>query len=129
MRKLRTQGETALDMVRRLRREGLHFSFVGFDGGDRHLPWLLWELDGEGERFMAEVHLDQVIYLDDPAPAVSARRSPKGQAPRRLQTTEAPIPVADWVATQIASEWHQLSIRGGEQCEVMAEYLTRRVWI
>ena len=129
MRTLRTQGEIALDMVRRLRREGLHFSFVGFDGGYGHLPWLLRELDGEGERFMAEVHSDQLIYLDDPTPAVPARRSPKGQVPRRLQTTEAPITVADWAATQIASEWRRLSIRDGEKGEVMAEYLTRRVWI
>jgi SRSO17 transposase len=82
----RTKGEIALDMVMRLRREGLHFSFVAFDGGYGHLPWLLGELDGEGEIFFAEVHSDQAIYLQDPAPAVAARRSSKGRAPRRLQT-------------------------------------------
>jgi SRSO17 transposase len=129
MWEFRTKGEIALEMVMRLRREGLHFSFVGFDGGYGHLPWLLRELDGEGEMFMAEVHSDQVIYLDDPTPAVPARRSSKGQAPRRLQTQETPITVADWAATQAASEWRRLSIRAGEKGEVMADYLTRRVWV
>jgi SRSO17 transposase len=79
-----TKGEIALDMVMRLRPEGLHFSFVAFDGGYGHLPWLLGELDGEGEIFFAEVHSDQAIYLQDPTPAVAARRSAKGRVPRRL---------------------------------------------
>lgn len=59
---------------------------MGFDGGYGHLPRLLREVDGEGETFLAEVHSDQAIYLEDPAPAVPARRSSKGPAPRRLQT-------------------------------------------
>jgi SRSO17 transposase len=67
----RTKGEIALEMVICLRREGLHFSFVGFDGGYGLLPWLLRELDGEGERFFAEVHSDQAVYLQDPAPMLS----------------------------------------------------------
>ncbi|WP_366143253.1 transposase [Accumulibacter sp.] len=79
----RSKGEIALDMVRRLRREGLHFSIIAFDGGYGHLPWLLGELDREGETFFAEVHSDQAIYLQDPAPAVPARRSSKGRSPRR----------------------------------------------
>jgi SRSO17 transposase len=125
----RTKGEIALDMVIRLRREGLHFSFVAFDGGYGHLPWLLGELDVEGEIFFAEVHSDQAIYLQDPAPAVAARRSSKGRAPRRLRTTAVPMTVAAWAATQSASAWGRLSIRDGEKGEVMADYLTQRVWV
>ena len=125
----RTKGEIALDMVMRLRREGLHFSFVAFDGGYGHLPWLLGELYGEGESFFAEVHSDQAIYLQDPAPAVAARRSSKGRAPRRLRTTAVPMTVAAWAATQSASAWGRLSIRDGEKGEVMADYLTQRVWV
>jgi SRSO17 transposase len=125
----RTKGEIALEMVIRLRREGLHFSFVGFDGGYGHLPWLLRELDGEGERFFAEVHSDQAVYLQDPAPTVAARRSSKGRAPRRLQTAAEPMMVTDWAAVQPASAWRRLSFRDGEKGEVMADYLTQRVWV
>ncbi|MCU0736233.1 MAG: transposase [Methylotetracoccus sp.] len=82
----RSKGEIALDMVMRLRREGLHFSFAAFDGGYGHLPWLRGELDGEGETFFAEAHSDQAIYLQDPAPVVLARRSPKGRVDRRQRT-------------------------------------------
>lgn len=48
LREFRTKGKMVPDMVQRLRREGLHFSFVAFNGGYGHLPWLLRELDGEG---------------------------------------------------------------------------------
>ena len=59
----RTKGEIALDMIHRLRREGLRFAYTVFDAGYGHLPWLLRALDGEGETFLAEVHSDQTIYL------------------------------------------------------------------
>lgn len=128
-RAFRTKGEIALERVRRLRRDGLHFSFVAFDGGCGHLPWLLWELDGEGETSLAEVHSNRAIFLDDPAPAVPDGRSSKGRARRRLCTASSPVSVAAWTAAQPTEQWRRLSIRDGEKGEVMADYLTRRVWV
>ena len=63
-----TKGEMALSMIHRLRSEGLRFAYTAFDAGYGHLPWLLRELEGDGEIFLAEVHSDQAIYLCDPAP-------------------------------------------------------------
>ncbi|MBK9783376.1 MAG: transposase [Betaproteobacteria bacterium] len=54
----RTKGEIALDLLLHLRREGLHYSHVVFDAGYGHLPWLLNDLDDEGETFLAEIHAD-----------------------------------------------------------------------
>ena len=62
----RTKGQIALDLLLRLRREGLHYSHVVFDAGYGHLPWLLNDLDDEGETFLAEIHADQRIYLENP---------------------------------------------------------------
>lgn len=125
----RTKGEMALDMIHRLRREGLRFAHVVFDAGYDHLPWLLRALDGEGETFLAEVHFDQAIYLADPAPAVPARQSTKGKAPSRLQAQTLPLPVAAWAAAQPTSRWRRLSVREGEKGEVVADYLKQRVWL
>jgi len=125
----RTKGKMALEMIQRLRREGLRFAYVVFDGGYGHLPWLLRALDGERETFLAEVHSDQTIYLVDPAPVVPARQSAKGKAPRRLQAQALALTVASWAAGQPASRWRRLSVREGEKGDVVADYLTERVWL
>jgi len=125
----RTKGEMALSMIHRLRREGLRFAYVVFDAGYGHLPWLLRALADEGETFLAEVHSDQAIYLDDPAPAVPACQSAKGKTPSRLQALTPPLTVTAWAVAQQASRWRRLSVREGEKGDVVADYLKQRVWL
>lgn len=125
----RTKGEMALTMIHRLRREGLRFAYTAFDAGYGHLPWLLRELEGDGELFLAEVHSDQAIYPADPAPAVPERQSARGRAPRSLQAHAASLTVMAWAAAQPPSRWRRLSVREGEKGEVIADYLTQRVWL
>ncbi len=124
-----TKGEMALAMIHRLRQEGLRFAYIVFDAGYGHLPWLLRALADKGETFLAEVHSDQAIFLADPAPAVPERQSAKGETPHRLQAQVAPLPVTAWAVAQPASRWRRLSVREGEKGDVVAEYLTERVWL
>lgn len=86
---------------------------MAFDGGYGQLPWLLQALDGEGERFLAEVHADQAIYPSDPS-------SGAGEAPRT---------VTAWAETQPAKAWRRMKLRDGEKGEVVAEFLTARVFV
>ncbi len=125
----RTKGEMALDMIYRLRREGLHFAYTAFDAGYGHLPWMMRALDDGQEIFLAEVHSDQTIYLTDPAPAVPQRQSIKGKAPSRLLAQEASLTVTTWAAAQSPSRWRRLAVREGEKGDVVADYLARRVWL
>lgn len=121
----RTKGEMALTMIHRLR-QGLRFAYTAFDACYGHLPWLLRELEGGGEIFLAEVHSDQTIYLCDPAPAVRECQTAKGRAPRRLETQTLPLTVMAWAEGQPPSRWRQLSLREGEKGDVIADYLTQR---
>lgn len=125
----RTKGEIALDLLLRLRRDGLHYSHVVFDAGYGHLPWLLNDLDDEGETFLAEIHADQGIYLDNPQPILPERKSPRGRAPTILRAQTAVQTVTAWADAQPESAWRQLSVRTGEKGAVIAEYLTRRVFV
>ncbi len=125
----RTKGQIALDLLLRLRREGLHYSHVVFDAGYGHLPWLLNDLDDEGETFLAEIHADQGIYLENPQPAVPERTTPRGKAPKMLRAQADVQTVAAWARAQPESAWRRLSVRAGEKGEVIAEYLTRRVFV
>lgn len=125
----RTKGQIALDLLLRLRREGLHYSHVVFDAGYGHLPWLLNDLDDEGETFLAEIHADQGIYLENPQPTVPERTAARGKAPKTLRAQADVQTVSAWAQTQPESAWRRLSVRAGEKGDVVAEYLTRRVFV
>lgn len=124
-----TKGEMALAMIRRLRQEGLCFTYTAFDAGYGHLPWLLRALEDDGETFLAEVHADQIVYRGDPSPFLPERRSSKGRAPTRLQAQRLPLTVSAWAELQLPSCWRRLSVRDGEKGAVVADYLTGRVWV
>ncbi len=125
----RTKGEMALSMIHHLRSEGLRFAYTAFDADYEHLPWLLRELEGGGEIFLTEVHSDQAIYHCDPAPAVPERQSAQGRAPRSLRAKSASLTVVGWVAAQSPFRWRRLSVRERENGEIIADYLTQRVWL
>jgi SRSO17 transposase len=124
----RSKAEIALGMIRRARRNGLSFDWVAADGGYGHLPWLLTQLEDEGERFLVEVHCDQTVYLQDPAPRVPERRG-RGRAPSRPLTEMSPTRVDAWAAAQPASAWRRMKLRDGEKGELVAEFLTHRVFV
>ena len=123
-REFRAKGE----MVLRARRNGLQFDWVAFDGGYGHLPWLLTALDGERETFLAEVRADRTIYLTDPCPAVPGRTG-KGRAPTRPVSAVAARTVTARVAGQSAKDWRRMKPRDGEKGEVVADFLTARVFV
>jgi len=125
----RTKGQIALELLLRLRREGLHYSHVVFDAGYGHLPWLLNNLDDEGETFLAEIHADQGIYLENPQPPLAERTEPRGRAPKMLRAQADVQTVTAWAQAQPESAWRRLSVRAGEKGDVVAEYLSCRVFV
>ena len=124
----RTKGEIALDMVMRLRREGLHFSFVAFDGGYGHLPWLLGELDGEGETSSLRCIRIRRSISRIPHPRwrlVVVEGSSAPSAADHGGAHDGGRVGSHAVGIRLGAS----SIRDGEKGEVMADYLTQRVWV
>lgn len=123
----RSKSQLALEMVISARQRGLRFGTVVVDGGYGQEPAFLRALDRLGERFMADVHCDQMIYLQDPDPQVP-QRSGRGRRPSVRQPQSAPLRVAQWAAAQPPEAWRRLAVREGEKGTVWAEYLHARVW-
>jgi SRSO17 transposase len=128
-RVLRTKAQLALEMIRHARSQGLRYRWVGMDGGYGKEPWLLRALDKEGETWVADVHSDQTIYLDDPCPVVPKRQKPKGRAPSRLIAQTPSIRVDRWAAAQPETEWKRVSLRESTKGTLTVEILHRRVWL
>ncbi|XOF32770.1 MAG: IS701 family transposase [Candidatus Electrothrix sp. YB6] len=58
----KTKHEQALDMVFHARKNGVRFNWVGCDGFYGKNSQFLRKLDNNDEKFMADVHKDQIIY-------------------------------------------------------------------
>ena len=127
-RDYRSKTALALEIVATARRRGLRFGYVGVDGGYGKEPAFLYGLDALGCRFVADVHCHQSVYLQDPAPRVPAG-SGRGRRPQHPQAQSAAVRVDHWAALQPADAWQRRCLRGGEQGQLVAEYLQTRVWV
>jgi SRSO17 transposase len=70
--------DLALQMVISTRSRGVLFNWIGCDSSYGENPSFLRALDQMHEIFMADVHKDQHIYLQDPDPIVPAGKSKHG---------------------------------------------------
>jgi SRSO17 transposase len=128
-RVFRTKAQLALEMVRDARGQGLRYHWVGLDGGYGKEGWLLRSLDRDGETWVADVHCDQAVYLEDPKPVVPERHSPKGRVPSRLVAQTPSVRVDHWAAAQPESDWKKVIVRESTKGTLAVEVLHRRVWL
>jgi SRSO17 transposase len=125
----KSKSRLALESVRHLRGLGVRFSWVGIDGGYGKEPHFLSSLDADGEQFVADVHKDQVIYLDDPAPYIPERTSPKGRTPSRHVTEAQPFQVEAWAAAQPEASWQRVTTRNTTKGQLQVDLLAQQVWV
>lgn len=124
-----TKAELAIDMVLRARKNGVRFAWVGADAGYGKEPDFLCRLEDAREIFLADVHKDQIIYLEDPAPGIPEKRSTKGRAPTRPVAQTPSMRVDAWAAQQSEASWQRISFRDSSKGTLEADFLVQRVWI
>lgn len=125
----KTKPELALEMVRYNRALGVRFQWVGMDGLYGNNPVLLRALDDDHEIFVADVHKNQRIYLEDPKPCKPTRKGNRGRQPSKAITLHDPIEVAKWVEEQEESAWQRKELRNGTKGRLIVEVLHRKVWL
>jgi SRSO17 transposase len=125
----KTKVALALEMVAHQRRIGVRFSWVGADGFYGNDPAFLRGLDAMGEVFVADVHCDQRIYLEDPKPTVKEKQGGRGRKPTKLKANAPSIRVDRWQCEQPEEAWQRITIRESTRGELQVEVLHRRVWL
>jgi SRSO17 transposase len=123
----KSKSQLALEMIQDARAKRIRFTWVGFDGGYGKEPDFLTALDNAGETFMADVHKDQTIYLEDPAPYLPEKKS-KGRTPTRLVAATASMRVDKWAASQPEESWQRIAFRESTKGRLQADFLTMRIW-
>jgi SRSO17 transposase len=128
-RTFKTKPELALEMVRYNRRLGVEFNWVGMDGLYGNSPVLLRALEDDGEIFVADVHHDQTIYLEDPKPIIPKRKGNRGRHPTKALTRCKPITVRQWKKDQSESSWQKKKLRKTTKGTLIVEVLHQDVWL
>ena len=126
---LKSKVDLAFEMVLRARQNGVRFGWVVADGGYGKDPSFLRRLADHGEVFVAEVHRDQQIYLEDPAPCLPEKKTTRGKEPTCLQAQSASQRVDSWVQAQPSERWQKVVVRCGSRGELRVEALHHRVWL
>lgn len=124
----KTKAQLGLEVVRSARTKGLGHNWCGFDGGYGKEPWFLRALDDDGEVFMADVHKDQMIWLEDPQPFF-AEPTENNEKAVRLQSHGSSIRVDRWVEQQPSTAWKPLNLRMSTKGRLKIYGMHRRVWL
>lgn len=127
-RSFKTKAQLALELVREQRELGVRFEWVTFDAGYGKEPAFLRALDDMGEKFIADVHRTQMIWLDNPWPAVPLPGR-HGRGAKRPQAVSKPATVAAWAAAQSVDAWRPMVLRDGAKGEMRFEFLHARVYL
>jgi len=128
-RVFKRKHDLALEMVAYARGQGMDFNWVGIDGLYGSDPEFLRSLEQMQEIFVADVHKDQEIYLEDPAPIVPARKGKRGRKPQRLKAQSASIRVDKWADSQPIDQWKSVPLRESTKGELVVEILHGYVWL
>jgi SRSO17 transposase len=123
---LRTKSDLALQSIRHCRELGLRFSSIGMDSGYGSIPGFLEALDELGERFVAEVHCNQRVWLECPWPHQQGQRA--GSKLKHPKPSAQAQQVDQWAQSQAESAWRRLKVRESDQGWIEVRYLAQRVW-
>jgi len=126
---MKSKSDLALEIVRHNRELGVGFSWVGMDGGYGKEPAFLRALDNDGETFVADVHKDQLIYLEDPHPVVPERRTARGRKPTSPVAQTPSFRVDEWVASQPGSAWKRMNLRQSTKGRKYVDVMYKMVWL
>ena len=122
--------DLALEMIAHNRAQGIRFNWVGVDAFYGQDPAFLRSIDQMREVFLADVHKDQRIYLEDPDPVVPTRsRTNKGRKPTKPKAQTKAISVDKWAEQQQEGDWQRISLRDTTKGKLVVEVLHQRVWL
>jgi SRSO17 transposase len=128
-RQARTKPELAWEMITRAQAQGLRFGWVGLDSLYGHTPWLLRKIEGAGLLFAADVHCDQRVYLDDPAPYVPRRKAGLGRKYTTLRARSESVEIAALFAAVPPRQWSTVRVREGTKGTIKVRACRRPVWL
>lgn len=130
-REFKTKPMLALEMIREDRQRGRQFDWVGGDGLYGHDSKFRYGLADDGERYLLDVHADEMVYLAPPHPYIPVRQGERGRHPTCYRVDDSaltPGEVRQIVEDSDGSDWKQFSYRVGTKGVHTRQVLTKQVY-
>lgn len=127
-RDFKTKPEILLGMIRTQRARGVRFNWISVDGLYGNDPAFLRALDADGETFVADVHSNQHIWIEDPKPVAPETQSDSGRIARATAIGKS-VKVSEFIAAQPAEKWISFKRREGINGPLRGEFLHERVYV
>ncbi len=124
-----TKPELAWKMIESAQSNGLHFGWVGLDSLYGNAPELLRKIDDANLLFSADVHCDQHIYTEDPAPYLPKRTSKVGRTPSRLNTGSQSERIDSFFEGMSQWQWQEVFVRESTKGRISVRACARGVWL
>lgn len=124
-RKYRPVTTIAIDMLKRIKSNGVDFGYVAVDGGYGKNLNFSWEIHGLGEIFMTDIACDTKVFLKRPSFAVP-KYSGRGRKPIHAKPDVTARRV-DAIAKE-SKRWKRITVREGTKGTVVYDYIFHRAW-
>lgn len=128
-RELKTKPQLAWEMIESAQSNGLRFGWVGLDGLYGNAPQLLRNIADAGLLFTADVHCDQHIYTEDPAPYLPERTGKVGRTPSRLKSLSQSERIDSFFKGPHAPKLEKVFVRDSTKGRIEVQASARRVWL
>lgn len=128
-RRFATKLELGLQMIARVKQEGLPFEWVCCDTLYGRSQWLRRQLASLQLTYMADVPANTAVYLNEPVVGVPTRPPGKGRRATKARVLSAARPVeVRQLAARPDTVWRRVSARVTERGEINDEFSARRIW-
>ncbi len=124
-----TKPQLAWEMIESAQSNGLRFGWVGLDSLYGNAPELLRKIEEANLLFSADVHRDQHIYAEDPAPYLPKRTSKLGRTPSRLNTDSQSERIDSFFEGMSRSQWQEVFVRESTKGPITVRACARSVWL
>jgi SRSO17 transposase len=128
-RSFKTKPQLALELIDEALAAGVEFKYVCMDALYGNNPQLLRELEGRGLIFVADIHMDQSIYTEDPEPYLPRRRTKIGPKYKRLKCRGIVKEVKEFIDGIEEQQWKTLSVRESTKGTLTQKAYRQAIWL
>ena len=120
----------ALEMIEQDIARGIEFGWVNADGLYGNSTEFCNGIDDLDKAFVADIHKDKLVYLEDPKPSLPTfEHKKRGHKPKKVTTSKKPLQVCQYMKSLNDSDFKKVKIRKGTKGWIESFLYTKQVWV